>query len=191
MEVIDLRERQRRPIQRDQGLEPKVGIVIKGEATAGERAFRRSDLRDVSSPVGQTVAESIHSAPSTEGALRPGAKGLKHQATSLQAEQQAQFPKPGPYMTRSSQSPLRIGILSTANIARAFVKGVQPSSRVTVVGVASRDGSKAERFASEVGVPRSYNSYEALLADSEIDAIYNPLPNSLHAPWSIRAAEAG
>ncbi len=94
-------------------------------------------------------------------------------------------------MTRSSQSPLRIGILSTANIARAFVKGVQPSSRVTVVGVASRDGSKAERFASEVGVPRSYNSYEALLADSEIDAIYNPLPNSLHAPWSIRAAEAG
>lgn len=94
-------------------------------------------------------------------------------------------------MTQSSHSPLRIGILGTANIARAFVKGVQPSSRVKVVGVASRDGSKAERFASEVGAPRSYNSYEALLADSEIDAIYNPLPNSLHAPWSIRAAEAG
>jgi D-xylose 1-dehydrogenase (NADP+, D-xylono-1,5-lactone-forming) len=94
-------------------------------------------------------------------------------------------------MTQFSRSPLRIGILSTANIARAFVKGVQPSTRVAVVGVASRDGAKAERFATEVGVPRSYNSYEALLADPEIDAIYNPLPNSLHAQWSIRAMEAG
>jgi xylose dehydrogenase (NAD/NADP) len=94
-------------------------------------------------------------------------------------------------MTASSRSPLRIGILSTAQIARAFVKGVRPSSRVTVVGVASRDGAKAERFAAEAGLPRSYNSYEALLADPEIDAIYNPLPNSLHAQWSIRALEAG
>ena len=94
-------------------------------------------------------------------------------------------------MTPSVRSPLRIGILSTANIARSFIKGVQPSSRVTVAGVASRDGAKAERFAAEVGVPRSYNSYEALLADPEIDAIYNPLPNSLHAEWSIRAVEAG
>jgi xylose dehydrogenase (NAD/NADP) len=94
-------------------------------------------------------------------------------------------------MTASSRSPLRIGILSTAQIARAFVKGVRPSSRVTVVGVASRDGAKAERFAAEAGLPRSYNSYEALLADPQIDAIYNPLPNSLHAQWSIRALEAG
>jgi len=94
-------------------------------------------------------------------------------------------------MTQFSPSPLRIGILSTANIARSFVKGVQLSSRVTVVGVASRDSAKAERFAAEVAVPRSYNSYEALLADPGIDAIYNPLPNSLHAEWSIRAVEAG
>ena len=94
-------------------------------------------------------------------------------------------------MTASSRSPLRFGVLGTANIARSFIKGVQPSSRVAVVGVASRDGAKAERFASEVGVPRSYNSYEALLADPEIDAVYNPLPNSLHAEWSIRAMEAG
>ncbi len=94
-------------------------------------------------------------------------------------------------MTQSSLSPLRIGILGAANIARAFIKGVQPSSRVTVVGVASRDGGKAERFVAETGVPRSYNYYEALLSDRNIDAIYNPLPNSLHAEWSIRAVEAG
>jgi xylose dehydrogenase (NAD/NADP) len=94
-------------------------------------------------------------------------------------------------MTESSLSPLRIGILGTANIARAFIKGVQPSSRVTVVGVASRDSAKAERFAAEAGIPRSYSSYEALLSDRDIDAIYNPLPNSLHAEWSIRAVEAG
>jgi D-xylose 1-dehydrogenase (NADP+, D-xylono-1,5-lactone-forming) len=93
-------------------------------------------------------------------------------------------------MTPSS-TPLRIGILSTANIGRAFVKGVQPSSAVTIVAVASRDGTKAKRFAAEVGIPRAHDSYEALLADREIDAIYNPLPNSLHAEWSIRSVEAG
>jgi xylose dehydrogenase (NAD/NADP) len=90
-----------------------------------------------------------------------------------------------------TQPPLRIGILSTANIARAFVTGVRPSSTVTVTAVASRDAARAERFAREVGISRSYGSYEALLADREIDAVYLPLPNSLHAEWSIRAAEAG
>jgi xylose dehydrogenase (NAD/NADP) len=94
-------------------------------------------------------------------------------------------------MTQSSAPPLRIGILSTANIGRQFVKGVRPSATVTVAGVASRDGAKAERFAAENGIPRAYGSYEELLADREIDAIYNPLPNSLHAEWSIRAVEAG
>ncbi|MDB6088501.1 MAG: hypothetical protein JWN85_1285 [Gammaproteobacteria bacterium] len=88
-------------------------------------------------------------------------------------------------------SPLRIGILSTANIARAFVSGVRPSSTVTVTAVASRDRAKAAAFAREVGIPHSHGSYEALLADSEIDAVYIPLPNSMHAEWSIRAVEAG
>jgi len=88
-------------------------------------------------------------------------------------------------------APLRIGILSTANIARAFVSGVRPSSTVTVTAVASRDAAKAEGFAREVGIPRSFGSYEALLADREIDAVYIPLPNSMHAEWSVRAAEAG
>jgi xylose dehydrogenase (NAD/NADP) len=87
--------------------------------------------------------------------------------------------------------PLRLGILGAANIARAFTSGVAPSRSVTVAAVASRDAGKAEAFARECGIPRSFGSYEALLADPDIDAVYNPLPNSLHAEWSIRALEAG
>jgi D-xylose 1-dehydrogenase (NADP+, D-xylono-1,5-lactone-forming) len=90
-----------------------------------------------------------------------------------------------------SNEPLRIGILSTANIARQFIAGVLPSSTVSVVAVASRDAAKAASFAGETGIPRHYGSYAALLADPDIDAIYNPLPNSLHAEWSIRAMESG
>jgi predicted dehydrogenase len=86
--------------------------------------------------------------------------------------------------------PLRLGILSTAKIARQFVSGVRPSAAVTVAAVASRDPAKAEQFAREMGVPRHYGAYEELLADPLIDAIYNPLPNSLHAKWSMRAATA-
>jgi D-xylose 1-dehydrogenase (NADP+, D-xylono-1,5-lactone-forming) len=94
-------------------------------------------------------------------------------------------------MTTSTPSPLRLGILSTANIARQFVNGVRPSTKVTASAVASRDAGKSERFAAELGIPRHLGSYEALLADPGIDAIYNPLPNGLHAEWSIRALEAG
>src|ERR1700759_4797003 len=86
---------------------------------------------------------------------------------------------------------LRIGVLGAANIARSFISGVKPSSTVVVTAVASRSGDKAEKFAKENDVPRFHGSYEALFADPEIDAIYNPLPNSLHAEWSIRACEAG
>ncbi|MDE2363265.1 MAG: Gfo/Idh/MocA family oxidoreductase [Hyphomicrobiales bacterium] len=86
---------------------------------------------------------------------------------------------------------LRFGVLGAANIARQFVAGCAPSSDVEATAVASREIGKAERFAKEVGVARALGSYEALLADPDIDAIYNPLPNSLHAEWSIRAAEAG
>lgn len=86
---------------------------------------------------------------------------------------------------------LRVGVLGAANIARSFISGVKPSSTVVVAAVASRSADKAEKFARENGVPRFHGSYEALLADPQIDAIYNPLPNSLHAEWSIRACEAG
>ncbi|HME40041.1 MAG TPA: Gfo/Idh/MocA family oxidoreductase [Steroidobacteraceae bacterium] len=87
--------------------------------------------------------------------------------------------------------PLRIGILGTARIARSFVAGVKPSPQVLVTAVASRDAAKARAFAQQAGLDRHFASYEALLADRDIDAVYVPLPNSLHAEWSIRAARAG
>jgi xylose dehydrogenase (NAD/NADP) len=87
--------------------------------------------------------------------------------------------------------PLRMGILGTANIARGFSQALRTSQRVIVAAVASRDMDKARRFAAETGIARHFGSYESLLADPEIDAIYNPLPNSLHAHWSIQAARSG
>ncbi len=91
----------------------------------------------------------------------------------------------------NSSRPLRLGILSTANIARQLIDGVRSSAKITVNAVASRNADKAAAFAREMGVPQAYSTYEALLADPEVDAIYNPLPNNLHAQWSIRAVEAG
>jgi predicted dehydrogenase len=94
-------------------------------------------------------------------------------------------------MTTSSSRTLRIGILGAANIARLFAAGVRPSRNVTVAAVASRDVRRAQAFADETGIARVHPTYDALLADPAIDAIYNPLPNSLHAEWSIRALDAG
>ncbi|MEO7736389.1 MAG: Gfo/Idh/MocA family oxidoreductase [Kofleriaceae bacterium] len=85
---------------------------------------------------------------------------------------------------------LRIGILGAAKIAGSFMVGAKASSRVEVVAVASRDRARGEDFARTHGIARAC-SYDELLADPAIDAIYNPLPNSLHAAWSIAAARAG
>jgi len=68
---------------------------------------------------------------------------------------------------------------------------MQKSKWVEMVAIASRDHSKAEETARALGIPRAYGSYEELIADPQIEAIYNPLPNHMHVPWSIRAAEAG
>jgi predicted dehydrogenase len=87
--------------------------------------------------------------------------------------------------------PLQIGILGAAKIARLFADHVRPSPKVQVRAVASRDRARASVFARELSVPVVHASYEALLADPSIEAIYNPLPNTLHAEWSIRAAQAG
>ena len=89
------------------------------------------------------------------------------------------------------RSRLRIGILGAARIARLFVDSVRPSTKVAVVAIAARDATRARAFAAELGIPRVHASYESLLADPELDAIYNPLPNTLHAEWSIRALGAG
>ena len=87
---------------------------------------------------------------------------------------------------------LRWGVISTANIGRAAViPALQHSSNGELVAVASRDEEKARVFAAKQGISRAYGSYEALLAAEDIDAVYIPLPNSLHREWTIKAAEAG
>lgn len=86
---------------------------------------------------------------------------------------------------------LRLGILGCANIARQFVRDTAGSPAVQVVAVASRQLDTAVAFAGALGIERAHGSYEALLADGTVDAIYLPLPNSLHAEWAIRAAQAG
>src|SRR5690606_27193179 len=90
-----------------------------------------------------------------------------------------------------SSRPLRLGILGCANIARQFARDVAPSAAVRITAVASRKAEVAAQCAAGAGIGRSLGSYEALLADGDIDAVYIPLPNSLHAAWAIRAAERG
>ncbi|HMS00506.1 MAG TPA: Gfo/Idh/MocA family oxidoreductase [Anaerolineales bacterium] len=86
---------------------------------------------------------------------------------------------------------LNWGLLSTARITRALIPPLQVSKRNHLLAVASRSQENADAYAKAKKIPRAYGSYEALLADSEIDVIYNPLPNHLHAEWTIKAVEAG
>jgi predicted dehydrogenase len=86
---------------------------------------------------------------------------------------------------------LRLGLLSTADINRALLGGARVAEGVEVVAVASRTRERAEAYAAEHGLGRVHGSYEALLEDPDVDAVYVPLPNSMHVPWSIRALEAG
>ena len=86
---------------------------------------------------------------------------------------------------------LNWGLLSTARINRALIPPLQVSKRNHLLAVASRSQETANAYAKEKKISRAYGSYEALLADPEIDVIYNPLPNHLHAAWTIKAVEAG
>jgi predicted dehydrogenase len=87
---------------------------------------------------------------------------------------------------------LRWGILSTSNFALTKIIPALGNCRYAeVAAIASRDLQKAQRVAAEKGIARAYGSYEELLADPEIEVIYNPLPNHMHVPWSIKALEAG
>jgi len=88
-------------------------------------------------------------------------------------------------------STLRLGLLSTARINRRILPAARESELVDVVAVASRDGGRGTAYAEEHGIPRAHDGYEALLADSDVDAVYIPLPNSLHVEWTRRALEAG
>ena len=87
---------------------------------------------------------------------------------------------------------LRWGVLSTANIGiKKVLPAMQQGQYTRVDAIASRDIEKARAAAAALGIAKAYGSYEELLADPEIDAIYNPLPNQMHVPWTIKAAEAG
>jgi xylose dehydrogenase (NAD/NADP) len=86
---------------------------------------------------------------------------------------------------------IRWGILSTARIAQRIVDGARLAPNAEIVAVGSRDLARAQAYAGEHGIARAHGSYEALLADPEVDAVYIPLPNSLHVPWSIKALQAG
>ncbi len=87
---------------------------------------------------------------------------------------------------------VRWGVLSTAKIGlNKVIPGMQKAENVSVEAICSRDLATAQAAAAKLGTAKAYGSYEELLADPDIDAIYNPLPNNLHVPWTIKAAEAG
>jgi predicted dehydrogenase len=87
---------------------------------------------------------------------------------------------------------VRWGQISTANIGvKKVLPGMMRGKYSEVVAISSRDVNAARKAAKQLGIPKAYGSYEELLADPDIDAVYNPLPNHLHVPWSIKALEAG
>jgi predicted dehydrogenase len=95
-------------------------------------------------------------------------------------------------VTRSAAGPLRIGILGAASIApSALIKPAKGNGKVVVAAVAARDPARAQAFAAKHGIARVHESYDALIADPDLDAVYNPLPNSLHGRWTRAALAAG
>jgi D-xylose 1-dehydrogenase (NADP+, D-xylono-1,5-lactone-forming) len=86
---------------------------------------------------------------------------------------------------------VRFGIISTAHINRLVIPGAHASDKVDLIAVASRDQARAEEYARTWEIERAYGSYEALLEDPDVDAVYISLPNTLHAEWSIKSVEAG
>src|SRR5512140_1381734 len=90
-----------------------------------------------------------------------------------------------------TQKILNWGLLSTAHINRALIPPLRVSPRNQLAAVGSRSQASAEAYAKDWGIPKAHGSYEALLADPEIDVIYTSLPNHLHREWTIKAVEAG
>ena len=90
-----------------------------------------------------------------------------------------------------SYEPVRWGLLSTAHINRLLIPPAKASPKLDVVAVASRDSARAQAYAREWEIPRAHGTYEALLDDPDVEAVYISLPNSLHVEWSIKALEAG
>jgi xylose dehydrogenase (NAD/NADP) len=87
--------------------------------------------------------------------------------------------------------PVRWGIVSTAKINERVLPELRQSAQVELLAVASRSQESADSYAAQEGIPRAYGSYEALLADEDVEGVYIPLPNSMHVEWSLKALEAG
>src|SRR5688500_17337334 len=96
-----------------------------------------------------------------------------------------------PYKSNIMETKLRWGLLASGRIANAFAKGVLASRTGKLVAVGSRSQEKADEFAAQYDIPNCHGSYEALLADPEVDAVYISTPHPGHAEWAIKAAEAG
>ena len=90
-----------------------------------------------------------------------------------------------------STGPVRLGIIGTGGILDRFLPGAERSRPIEVVAVASRDGERARQFAGQRGIARAHGSYDALLADPDVDAVYIPLPNSMHHEWTMRSLRGG
>ena len=102
------------------------------------------------------------------------------------------IPSLSAFIMAAMSNKLRWGVLSTAKIGLTKVlPAMQKGEHTIVAAIASRDLAKAQAAAAKLGIAKAYGSYEELLADPDIDAIYNPLPNQMHVPWTIKAAEAG
>lgn len=86
---------------------------------------------------------------------------------------------------------IRWGLLSTANINQALIDPIRQATRSELVAVGSRSQATADAYAKQHNIPKAHGSYEALLADPDVDVIYNPLPNKLHCEWTVKAADAG
>src|ERR1700719_3982586 len=92
----------------------------------------------------------------------------------------------------AKQGKVKWGVLGGASIStKKVIPGMQKGEWSEIAAIASRDLKRTKDAARKLGIPKAYGSYEELLADTEIEAVYNPLPNHLHVPWSINAAEAG
>jgi predicted dehydrogenase len=94
-------------------------------------------------------------------------------------------------LTQSLPKPLNIGVMGCGGIARQFVAALAGNPHVTVAAAASRDLAKSAVFTKEFGIATAYGSYEALMADPDLDILYVPLPNSMHAEWVVKAAQSG
>src|SRR5215471_3374079 len=112
-------------------------------------------------------------------------RSFRRPATELSGSNERQFP------VQMAMTRLRWGLLSTARINRLLIPAIRAGARSELTTVASRTLDRAQAYAAEWRIPRAVGSYDVLLADREIDVIYNPLPNSLHIDWTVKALDAG